>query len=118
MAAEPARGVEAQQAPPAWGQCLPGSVLAAWELLRSEDAVEAAVEAMSLRLSEHSEKQQREALLKVHTRLIELSQQRGASYATAFEAYMLHAGGRWAGGAGRRGRRDRLCSTARLMRHA
>lgn len=115
----PARGVE--PAPPAWAQCLPapGTAQAAWEALRDEwEPVEAAVEAMALRHTEQTEKAQREALLRVHTRLVELSQQRGTPYATAFEAYMLHAGGRWAGGAGRRGRRDRLCSTARLMRHA
>jgi hypothetical protein len=65
--------------------------------------VEAAVEAMSGRSqqpSDSTEKQQREALLKVHQRLVELGQERGTAYGAAFEAYMLHAGGRYAGGAG------------------
>ena len=63
-------------------------------------AVEAAVEAMSGRSqqpTDSTEKQQREALLKVHQRLVELGQQRGTAYGAAFEAYMLHAGGRYAG---------------------
>ena len=94
------------EAPPAWAQCLPDSETAirTYEELRGEwGPVEAAVDAMcgrSTGAGEPSEKQQREALLKVHQRLLELGQKRGTAYGAAFEAYMLHAGGRC--GAGRR----------------
>lgn len=92
MSLEPVRGVEPPL--PAWARSLPApdAALTAWQALRREwEPVEAAVVAMAGR---GEQKQQREALLKVHQRLVELGQARGTPYATAFEAYMLHAGGR------------------------
>ena len=91
---------------PAWAACLrdqEAAVATHKELAGEWAPVEAAVEAMSGRSqqpSDSAEKKQREALLKVHQRLVELGQQRGTAYGAAFEAYMLHAGGRYAGGAG------------------
>lgn len=81
------------QGPPAWVACLPNPQAAqvAWQDLQGEwGAVEEAVSLLCGRGSGQSE--QREALLKVHQRLVELGPR--APYATAFEAYMLHAGGR------------------------
>ncbi|KAI7840530.1 hypothetical protein COHA_005686, partial [Chlorella ohadii] len=81
------------QGPPAWVACLPNPQAAqvAWQDLQGEwGPVEEAVSLLCGRGSGQSE--QREALLKVHQRLLELGPR--AAYATAFEAYMLHAGGR------------------------
>ena len=86
------------QGPPAWVACLPNPQAAqvAWQDLQGEwGPVEEAVSLLCGRGSGQSE--QREALLKVHQRLIELGPR--APYATAFEAYMLHTGGRCAAGA-------------------
>lgn len=85
---------------PAWAQCLPDAeaAVATWKQLKGAwEPVEASLHAMSGRSrpgAESTEKQQREALLKVHQRLVELVQDRGTAYGSAFEAYCLHAGGR------------------------
>ena len=86
-------------AAPAWHAHLPEpqTVLETWKELSGEwGALEAAVDAMSgrERSGEHSEKQQREALLRVHQKLVELGASRGTPYPLAFAAYMLHAGSR------------------------
>lgn len=95
---EPVRG---EPPLPAWASSLPeaDSATAVWAALQGEwGPVEAAVEALSgksgQQAGEASEKQQREALLRVHQRLVELGTARGTAYAAAFEAYMLHAAGR------------------------
>lgn len=89
---------------PAWAACLPQAedAVAAWRELEAEwGPVEAAVDAMSGRSQgEQTEKAQREALLRVHQRLVDLGQERGTAYPRAFEAYMLHASGRCATGGG------------------
>lgn len=95
--AEPVRGEPALPPLPAWATCLP-DLQTALEA-RGEDwsSVEAAVEALSgrsQRAGEASDNQQREALLMVNQRLLELGEARGTPYSAAFEAYMLHVGGR------------------------
>jgi hypothetical protein len=85
---------------PLWAQSLPdsGAAVDTWQQLRGAwQPVEAAVDAMAGRSkagAESTEKTQREALLKVHQRLVELAEERGTAYGSAFEAYMLHAGAR------------------------
>lgn len=93
---EPVRGADPL---PAWASCLPepGAAQALFAALAEEaGSVESAVQALSGRSQqgEASDKQQREALLKVHQRLVELAEERGTAYGAAFEAYMLHAGAR------------------------
>lgn len=95
---EPVRG---EPPLPAWAQSLPdpGAAIATWEQLKgSWEPLAAAVDVMSGRSKPGAAEstQQREALLKVNQRLVELSQERGTAYSAAFEAYMLHAGGRCA----------------------
>lgn len=87
------------QAAPAWAAHLPESQTAvkAWKELRGEWGEQEAAFLLAMsssRQSEHSEKQQREALLKVHQKLVELGASRGTPYPLAFAAYMLHAGSR------------------------
>jgi hypothetical protein len=102
LALQPVQGVEPPL--PGWVACLPDpeAAKAAWELLKSEwQPLEAAVDAMAGKGGSRAgqdglERLQREALLKVHTRLQELEQERRTPYPAAFEAYMLHAGGRCA----------------------
>lgn len=93
---EPVRGADPL---PAWASCLPEPVLAQalYTALAGEaGSVESAVQALSGRSQqgEASDKQQRETLLRVHQRLVELAEERGTPYGAAFEAYMLHAGAR------------------------
>lgn len=102
---EPVRGADPL---PAWASCLPEPVLAQalYTALAGEaGSVESAVQALSGRSQqgEASDKQQRETLLRVHQRLVELAEERGTPYGAAFEAYMLHAGARCGTAAGNRG---------------
>lgn len=88
---------------PAWAACLPDpeAGTATHERLDGEwSQLEAAVEAMAGKSQQAGETAQREALLRVHQKLTELCGD-DTSYGDAFEAYMLHAGGRC--GSGRTG---------------
>lgn len=112
---EPVRGADPL---PAWASCLPepGVAQALYTALAGEaGSVESAVQALSGRSqqAEASDKQQRETLLKVHQRLVELAEERGTPYGAAFEAYMLHAGGRCGGGG--KGSFGCLCTSCRCI---